>query len=327
MLGTGRGYDLRFLITGANGFVGASLCAELARRDMSARAAVRSIETRLDGVELTIVGEITGNTAWKTALSNVDIVIHLAARVHVMNENSADPLEEFRKVNVSGTERLARCAATAGVKRLVYVSSIKVNGEMTCEGGKFSEMDLPSPQDPYGVSKWETEQVLHRVALETGLEVVIVRPPLVYGAGVKGNFAQMLKILAKRIPLPFSSVDNRRSLIYVENLVDVLILCATHPAAAGETFLVSDAEDVSTSDLLRRLGFALGYPARLIPVPVVLLHAGGALLGKRDMAQRLCGSLQVDISKVRRLLGWNPPLRLDEGLRRTAQGYLNEETV
>lgn len=318
---------MKILITGANGFVGRPLCAELLRQGWFVRAAMRAANLLIGDVDMLVIGTIDAKTNWTESLHGVDVVIHLAARVHVMNDTSADPLEEFRKVNVAGTERLARCAATAGVKRLVYVSSIKVNGEMTCEGGKFSEMDLPSPQDPYGVSKWEAEQVLHRVALETGLEVVIVRPPLVYGAGVKGNFAQMLKILAKRIPLPFSSVDNRRSLIYVENLVDVLILCATHPAAAGETFLVSDAEDVSTSDLLRRLGFALGYPARLIPVPVALLHAGGALLGKRDMAQRLCGSLQVDISKVRRLLGWNPPVRLDEGLRRTAQGYLNEEAV
>lgn len=316
------------LVTGASGFVGRWLCSELVRRGHHVRAVLRA-STNMDiaGCETVKISSIDSDTDWADALYGETTIIHLAARVHVMHDNTSSPLEEFRKVNVDGTENLARAAAAGGVKRFVYVSSIGVNGLMSDFGKPYSELDKPRPHNAYALSKWEAEQRLSRVSEETGLEVVVVRPPLVYGAGAPGNFEQMLKVLVKGVVLPLALVRNQRSLIYVENLVDVLILCATHPAAAGETFLVSDAEDVSTSDLLRRLGFALGYPARLIPVPVALLHAGGALLGKRDMAQRLCGSLQVDISKVRRLLGWNPPVRLDEGLRRTAQGYLNEEAV
>ena len=318
---------MKILLTGASGFVGSSLGSELCTHGQSVRAAVRSGKVFFENSDVAIVGEINGETDWSAALAAVDVVIHLAARVHVMNDTSADPLEAFRTVNVAGTVNLARQAVAAGVKRLVYVSSIKVNGEATHGGQRFSELDVPDPQDPYGVSKCEAELALRYLAAETGLEIVIIRPPLVYGEGVKGNFAQMLKILAKGVPLPLGAVNNRRSMVYVENLVDFLVLCATHPAAAGETFLVSDGEDISTPDLLRRLAGAMGHPARLIPVPVVLLQAGAALFGKRDMAQRLCGSLQVDISKARTLLGWTPPVSMDEGLRRTAQGYLREKTI
>lgn len=318
---------MKVLVTGANGFVGGPLCAELLRQGGLVRAAMRSNNLLIDCVEVVAIGSIDAQTDWAKALSGIDVVIHLAARVHVMKDTSDDPLTEFRRVNLHGTENLARQAVALGVKRLVYVSSIKVNGEATSGGKKFNEMDVPNPQDPYGVSKWDAEQALHQVAVETGLEVVIVRPPLVYGAGVKGNFAQMLKILNKGLPLPLASVNNQRSLVYVENLVHFLICCATHPDAIGQTFLVGDGEDVSTSDLLRKLGFAIGHPAHLIPVPMSLLQVGAVLLGKRDVAQRLCGSLQVDISKARSLLGWKPPFSLDEGLRRTAQGYLHEKTV
>lgn len=318
---------MKILITGANGFVGRPLCAELLRREGHVRAAMRTAKLPIAGVEVAIVGGIDGETDWGEALHGVDVVIHLAARVHVMSDTSNDPLTEFRRVNLHGTENLARQAVALGVKRMVYVSSIKVNGEATSGRKKFNEMDVSNPQDPYGVSKWEAEQALHQVAVETGLEVVIVRPPLVYGAGVKGNFAQMLKILTKGLPLPLASVNNQRSLVYVENLVDFLILCATHPDAIGQTFLVGDGEDVSTSDLLRKLGIAMGYSAHLIPVPMFLLQAGALLLGKRDVAQRLCGSLQVDISKAQSLLGWKPPFSLDEGLSRTAQGYLHEKAA
>ena len=242
-------------------------------------------------------------------------------------------------MNVAGTENLARQAVRAGVRRLVYVSSIKVNGESTPlttrsvaskippsppfakwggVGEFFTENEEANPQDPYGISKWEAEQALHRVAAETGLEVVIVRPPLVYGAGVKGNFAQMLKVLSKGIPLPLASVQNLRSLIYVGNLVDALILCATHPAAAGQTYLVSDGEDISTSDLLRQLGAALGHPARLFSCPQALLKLAGRLTGRADQVERLLGSLRVDSSKIRRELGWIPPFTLEKGLKRSA---------
>jgi len=329
----------RFLLTGANGFVGQSLCVELMRRGSPVRDAIRSHCELPSGVEATIVGAIDGETNWTDALHDVKLVIHLAARVHVMKDSSDDPLAEFRKVNVDGTEHLARCAARAGVKRLVYVSSIKVNGESTpltsrpvasktppspplAQGGVvgdfFTENDEANPQDPYGISKWEAEQALHRVAAETDMEVVIVRPPLVYGPGVKGNFAQMLKVLERGIPLPLASIDNRRSLIYVGNLVEALILCATHPSAAGQTYLLSDGEDVSTPDLLRQLGNAIGHPARLFPCPLWLLKLAGKMTGKADQVERLLGSLQVDSGKIRRDLGWMPPFTLQQGLRLTA---------
>ncbi|MDO9010977.1 MAG: SDR family oxidoreductase [Gallionella sp.] len=321
------------LVTGANGFVGRALCDEAASQGFRVRGATRTACHLAGAAENVIVGACDNETDWMPALGGIDAVIHLAARVHVMHDESSDPLAEFRKVNVAGAENLARQAARAGVKRLVYVSSIKVNGEGTpaittltptlkgSEQNVFSESDLPAPQDPYGISKWEAEQALHRVAAETGLEVVIVRPPLVYGAGVKGNFAQMLKVLARGIPLPLAAVDNRRSLIYVGNLVDALILCATHSAAAGQTYLVSDGEDVSTPELLRQLGAVMGHPARLYPCPQALLRLAGRLTGKADQIERLLGSLQIDSDKIRCELGWQPPYTLDQGLRATADGF------
>jgi nucleoside-diphosphate-sugar epimerase len=307
------------LVTGANGFVGSYLCSELIQRGARVRLALRTPSLKQESFDFRVVGQIDKQTNWSEALCGVDAVIHLAARVHVMQDESRDPLAEFRLVNVAATENLARQAARAGVKRFVYVSSIKVNGEATDGISQYTELDAPSPKDPYGVSKYEAEQALHRVAAETGLEVVIVRPPLVYGAGVKGNFAQMLKVLTKGIPLPFSSVTNRRSLVYVGNLVDALILCATHPAAAGQTYLVSDGEDISTPDLLRLLGEAMGRPARLLPLPVALLKLAGSLTGKADQVDRLVGSLQIDSGKIRRELGWMPPYTLSQGLRATAE--------
>lgn len=308
----------RVLVTGANGFVGRQLCAELIRREYRVKAAVRTPDA-LDAVEQTaVVGQIDGRTDWTHALGGVDVVIHLAARVHVMKEVAADPLAEFRKVNVQGTEHLARQAASAGVKRLVYVSSIKVNGEETTGRLSYTEQDEPMPQDSYGVSKWEAEQVLYRVAAETGLEIVVVRPPLVYGPNVKGNFAQMLKALRYGVPLPLASVHNQRSLVYVGNLVDALIVCAGHPEAAGQTYLVSDGEDVSTPCLLRQLGAAIGHPARLLRCPAALLKLAGGLVGRPDQMDRLLGSLQVDSSKIRRELNWTPPYSLQQGLSATA---------
>ena len=313
---------MKMLVTGANGFVGHALCTALAQRGMGVRKAVRGGANAEDAVA---VGDIDADTDWSAALDGVDIVIHLAARVHVMHESAADPLAEFRRVNVSGSEHLARAAAAAGVKRLVYASSIKVNGEETAPGRAYSENDTPAPQDPYGVSKCEAEEVLRRVARETGLEVVILRPPLIYGPGVKGNFIQMLDVLARGVPLPLASVRNRRSLLYLGNLVDALILCATHPDAAGETFLVSDGEDIATPDLLRALAMAAGYPVRLLPFPPALLNHLARLAGRGSQAARLLGSLCVENGKIRRKLDWIPPFTLQQGLQATAAWYRTEK--
>jgi nucleoside-diphosphate-sugar epimerase len=308
------------LVTGASGFVGQALCAELLHRGHAVRGAVRGRMDRAQ-IPVAIVGEISPDTDWSAALDGAEGVIHLAARVHVMQDVAADPLTEFRRVNTAGTEHLARCAAASGVKRLVYVSSIKVNGEGTHAGQKFTAADAPAPQDPYGISKWEAEQALHRVSQETGLEVVIVRPPLVYGPGVKGNFAQMLNVVAKGIPLPLASVNNQRSLVYLENLVDALIACASHPAAAGQTYLVCDGEDVSTPELLRQLASGMKAPSRLFPCPPALLGLAGKLTGKSQQLERLLGSLRVDGDKIRHDLNWVPPYSLQQGLQATAEWH------
>ena len=309
------------LITGANGFVGQALCERAIRQGFHVKGAVRTACSLPLGVDRVVAGTVDGGTAWADALQGVDVIVHLAARVHVMKDSSTDPLAEFRKVNVAGTENLARQAVQAGVKRLIYVSSIKVNGEEAEAGQRYTELDAPAPSDPYGISKWEAEQALHRIACKTGLEVAILRPPLVYGAGVKGNFAQMLNVLAKGIPLPFASVRNLRSLVYVGNLADALITCATHPAAAGQTYLVGDGEDISTPDLLCCLGVAISHPAKLIPCPVSLLRLAGKITGKSKQMDRLLGSLQVDSNKIRRDLNWAPPYSLQQGLQATAEWW------
>jgi nucleoside-diphosphate-sugar epimerase len=290
------------LVTGANGFVGSALAARLAQEfPAGVRAAVRQAVPRpLGGVEYVPTTGLLATTNWSTALHGVHAIVHAAARVHVMRDRSADPLAEFRRVNVEGTLALARQAAAAGVQRLVFISSIKVNGE-----------------DPYGVSKFEAEQGLREVAAGTGLEVVIVRPPLVYGPGVKANFFSMMKWLRRGVPLPYGAIHNRRSLVGIDNLVDLLVRCVGHPAAPGRTFLVSDGEDISTTDLLRRLGTALGTPA----VPGWLLDLTARAAGGAKLAQRLCGSLCVDISGTRQRLAWSPPITLEEGLRRAAEAF------
>ncbi len=316
------------LVTGANGFVGCNLCLKLAHSDRTVVAATRRI---LPDIAPSIanfqISTLAANTDWQPALRGCDAVVHLAARVHIMHEKSDDPLTEFRIVNVEGTLNLARQAAKAGVRRFVYVSSIKVNGEQTLPGQPFTEQDVPAPLDPYGISKHEAEKGLLKLAQQTGMEVVILRPPLIYGAGVKANFLCMMRWLQKGVPLPFGSINNQRSLVALDNLLDLIVVCLEHSAAVNQIFLVSDGEDLSTTELLCRMAHALGRPARLIPIPASLLEAGATLLGRRDMAQRLCGSLQVDISKARTLLGWNPPISVDEGLRRTAQGFLHETTL
>lgn len=258
-------------------------------------------------------------------MRGLDVVVHLASRVHVMNDTESDPLEAFRRVNVGHTLQLARSAVAAGAKRFIFVSSVKVNGEQTAFGRPYSETDNPLPVDPYGISKMEAEDALRELAAQTGLEVVIVRPVLVYGPGVKANFANMMRWLKKGVPLPFGAISNQRSLVALDNLVSFILTCVSHPAAANQTFLISDGEDVSTTQLLIRLGEALGSPARLIPVPEWLLVLGATLLGRKALSQRLCGSLQVDITKSRQLLGWASVVTLQEGLNATAQHYLSEQ--
>lgn len=317
---------MKVLVTGANGFIGRVLCDELIKHGHAVRAAVRS-STGADNADCEIVkiSNINSETNWADALRNVSTVIHLAARVHVMHDKASDPLEEFRRVNVAGTLHLARSAAASGVKRLVYVSSIKVNGEETRGEVKFTELDEPSPQDPYGISKCEAEQALRLVAQETGLELVIVRPPLVYGPGVKGNFAHMLNMLAKRIPLPLASVNNLRSLVYVGNIADALIVCSIHPSAVGQTYLISDGDDISTPELLRQLSIAQGHVARLLPCPPIFLRLAGTLLGKSSQIERLLGSLRVNSDKIQKELDWVPPYRLQEGLRRTGEASVGHD--
>lgn len=313
----------RMLVTGANGFVGNAVLARAsADSSLLLRGTVRRHAVDLPaGVEPVQVADLAPDTDWRQALSGVDIVVHTAARVHVMRDSAVNPLAEFRRVNVAGTLNLARQAAAAGVRRFVFVSSIKVNGEATSGDRKFTERDEPAPQDPYGVSKWEAEQVLYQVADEAGIEVVIVRLPLVYGPGVKGNFAQMLNVVAKKIPLPFASIHNRRSLIYLGNLADALFACAMHPAAVDQTYLVCDGEDISTSDLLRQLAAGMQVPSRLFPCPSALLRMAGKLTGTSPQLERLLGSLRVDGDKMRRDLNWVPPYSLQQGLRSTAEWH------
>lgn len=310
------------MLTGASGFVGRAMLDELSRQGHMTNAAVRRLTPMIGAERRFQVADMCADSDWLPALEGVEAVIHAAARVHVMHEHSSDPLAEYRRVNVEGTLRLARQAAEAGVRRFVFISSIKVNGEASESGRPFSAQDVPSPLDPYGISKLEAEQGLMALAVETGMEVVVIRPVLVYGPGVKANFRSMMRWLAKGIPLPLGAVHNKRSLLALDNLVDLIMTCLDHRAAANQIFLASDGEDLSTSELLQRLGAALGRPARLLPVPATWLETGARLLGRADMAQRICGSLQVDIGKTQQLLGWTPPLSVDAALYKTARHFL-----
>ncbi|MGR3990999.1 UDP-glucose 4-epimerase family protein [Pseudomonas sp. 1121_17] len=312
----------RILLTGASGFVGAAVMQCLLDRGHQVVAALRQVPQTLDPrAEVFHFAQLDGETPWQAGLAGVHTVIHSAARVHVMNDTEADPLAAFRRVNVDATLNLARQAVAAGVRRLVFISSIKVNGEGTAKARPYAADDKPAPCDPYGISKQEAEDGLRKFARETGLEVVIVRPVLVYGPGVKANFLAMMRWLDKGVPLPFGAIDNRRSLVALGNLADLVATCAEHPAAANQTFLVSDGEDLSTTALLQRMASALGRPARLLPVPGVLLQWTATALGKKALSHRLCGSLQVDIGKTRSLLGWTPPLSIDEALLLAARDY------
>jgi len=312
------------LVTGASGFVGAALLENvLATERFSVIAPTRTPLADAPRLVQVPIENLDGQTPWQAIFTSpIDVVVHCAARVHVMDEAAKDPLAEFRRVNVQGTLNLARHAAEAGVKRFIFLSSIKVNGESTESGHAFTPDYFVPPTDPYGRSKWEAEQQLHALAAESGMEVVVIRPVLVYGPGVRANFRSMMNWLVKGVPMPLGAIDNRRSLVSVVNLVSLMVCCIDHPAAANQTFLVSDGEDISTPQLLSRLGIHLGRKPVLLPVPQRLLYLAGALLGKRAMVERVCGSLQVDIAKTRNLLGWSPVVSLDSALKMTAVDFL-----
>jgi nucleoside-diphosphate-sugar epimerase len=311
----------RTLVTGANGFVGRGVIAELSRRGWPVRAATRRVEAdQTAGAEQVSSGDVDGLTDWSAALEGVDAIVHLAGRAHVMREAAADPISEFRRVNVDGTLNLARQAASAGVRRMIFISSIGVNGAETSDR-HFSATDVPAPRSPYTVSKHEAEIGLRRLANETGLEVVIIRPPMVIGPGAPGRFSQLLRAVYLGIPLPLGAIDNRRSLVSLDNLADLIATCLEHPAAANETFLVSDGADLSTTDLVHRMGAAFGRSTHLIPVPARVLRLVANMVGKADVARQLCGSLQVDISKTRDLLGWAPRVRIDDALKESTRHF------
>ncbi len=306
---------MKVLVTGANGFVGSALCPRLAGLGYEVVPLVRR--------QSNIANEVIVHDAvsWKAALNGCDSVIHLAARAHVMQDQERNPLQAFRVSNVDTTIELAKRAVEAGVRRFVFMSTIKVNGEETAPGCSFSPEDLTEPKDPYAISKWEAEQGLFEIAKKIGLELVIIRPPLVYGPGVKGNFATLIKWVKNGVPLPFGALRNRRSMIGLDNLLNFTVLCADaarSPSAKGQVFLVSDGEDVSTTELLRRVAKAYGCKSRMFSVPVDLMRLAARCTGKSSLADRLFGSLVVDNSKARQMLGWHPPSSMDEQLQKMA---------
>lgn len=317
----------RVLITGASGFVGRAVCKRALSLGMKVKGSHRSAGSRSlvpKGVEKIQIASVNADTDWSNSLIGVDVVIHLAGRVHVAKETAVSPLTAYREVNTAGTEQLARAAAAAGIKRLVYVSTIKVNGEQTVSA-PFTEADAPRPVDAYAISKWESEQALHRIRTESGLEIVILRPPLVYGIGVGANFSRLLHLVHRCIPLPLASVSNCRSLIYVQNLADAILVSATHPRAAGQTFLISDGEDVSTPELIRRIAEAMGLPSRMFRCAPSLLNAVASIVGKSAEVGRLLGSLAMDSTRFGSETGWIPPYSLSQGLKETARWYLASE--
>jgi len=311
------------LVTGAAGFIGRELCRKMLAGNWYVRGIMRRSTYRNNlpfGVDVIPIEEITPRTDWSKILFGVHTVVHLAAQAHVINGLSEDSLAAYRYVNTAGTERLAQTASASGVKRFVYLSTVKVNGEG--KAGPYAEKDDPEPIDPYGISKWEAEQILYEISDQTGMEMVVLRPPLVYGPWVKANFLHLLKILDRSIPLPLASINNRRSLIFLGNLLSAIVTCINHPRAAGQTFLVSDGEDVSTPELIRHINSALGRPARLFPFPPVMLKMAGIITGKSVAMDRLLRSLTIDCSKIRRELDWQAPFSMEQGLRETAKWYL-----
>ena len=306
---------MRALVTGANGFVGRALCGALISRGVAVNRCVRSAAFTGDTFS---VGEVDGETDWRVSLKGCDVVVHLAGRAHQLDDRDPDPLEEFRRVNVRGSLALFSQAAQQGVKRFVYISSVGVNGNQTAV--PFTESDVPRPCEPYAISKLEAEVGLKQLAAETGVELVIIRPPLVYGPDAPGNFGRLVRWMRKGIPLPLGAIHNRRSMVALGNLTDFIAVCLKNPAAANQIFLVSDGEDLSTTDLLKRVAHLLHKPSRLIPVPAAWVEVTAMFVGQRDMARRLCSDLQIDLCKARELLAWSPPLSVDEGLLAVIDG-------
>ena len=309
------------LVTGANGFVGKALCSAALEEGFLVKALTRKPHDYPAGIENCICEDLSNPLMLTPVLKDVDVVIHLAARVHVMKESLDDALGAYRAINVAATLALAKAAVAAGVKRFVYLSSIKVNGEETLTGKPFTADDQPAPIDPYGVSKMEAENALLELARITGMEIVIIRPPLIYGPGVGANFAAMMQWITRGFPLPLGSIKNQRSLVGIGNLINLILLCTTHLSAPNQIFLVSDDQDVSLPTLLRKMATALNLPIRLVPLPTFLIKLGAGILGKSNVAQRLCGSLQLDITKTKEVLGWSPPYALDQGLSEVANWY------
>mgnify|MGYP001320361996 CR=1 FL=1 len=318
-------YKKKILITGASGFLGKSLLAEHTKISSYAIHSTTRDAALADEQSVFFISNIGKDTEWANSLADVDVVIHCAARAHVMNDGSVDPLTEYRKVNVAGTLNLARQAAEAGVKRFIFISSVKVNGESTTNRKAYSEDDLPQPEDAYGISKKEAEDGLQEIAKNTGMELVIIRPPLVYGAGVKANFLNLLKLSAKNIPLPFARVNNKRSMVYVGNLVDFIICCVEHPAAANQTFLIADDAPVSLAGLLKQMRTSLGLPVRLLPVPVAAFKVLGKVTGKQAVVDRLVGDLALNTQKAKMLLGWEAPYSFEQGIQITVEDFLSRK--
>jgi len=317
---------MKLFLTGLNSFLSQSLVNRLGDTEHSVSGSIRPSSTfKSSIVENITQNELLPDENWAEAMFGVDVVIHTAARAHILHEIAADPLKEYRNINTISTLRLAKQAAEAGASRFIFISSIGVNGNSNKHA--FNELNKPAPKEPYAISKYEAEQGLLDIAEETGMEVVIIRPPLVYGPGVKANFLSMIKWVDRSVPLPFGAIDNQRSLVALDNLVDFIIHCIDHPKAANEIFLISDGEDVSTTQLLIKVAVAFGRRPRLISVPVSWMKFIAKLLGKQAVTERLFSSLQVDSSKARELLGWQPVTTMDEQLTKTIDAYLNEKTV
>lgn len=314
---------MKYLITGANGFLGSAIVKRLRLEgDAELYLAVRNFNhALLEGVSVHPGLDLQDLDNWGADIFDVDVVIHAAARVHVMVESAINPLHEYRLLNTIATLELAKKSVASGVKRFIYISTIKVNGDETAGGRKFTPEDLPNPSDDYAMSKHEAEEGLIRISKESKMEVVIVRPVLVYGPGVKGNFLALINFIYKEVPIPLGLVKNFRSLVSIDNLVDFILRCAHHPAAANQIFLISDGEDLSTPQLIDRISSAMRVKSRLIKIPLWLLSISLKLIGKEGYSRRLFNSLQVDISKSQQLLGWDPPATIDESLAKTIKEY------